>query len=141
MKRGVFSILPFCACLFLQAQNIELRINHIKNDIGCIQIMVFKDSLSYQTDNPFQILRFQKNSMVDGEMTVKLSLEPGEYGIILLDDENNSEAMEYNVLGLPKEGFGFAGYYHRGIRRPEFDDFKFTVGNERIVREIRVKYF
>ncbi len=79
--------------------------------------------------------------MVKGEMTIALSLKPGEYGIILLDDENDTEVMEYNVLGLPKEGFGFAGYYHRGIRRPEFDDFKFTVGSERIIREIRVKYF
>jgi uncharacterized protein (DUF2141 family) len=141
MKRGVLSILPFCACLFLQAQNIELRINHIKNENGTIQIMVFQDSLSYHRDNPFQILRFQKATMVKGEMTIALSLKPGEYGIILLDDENDTEVMEYNVLGLPKEGFGFAGYYHRGIRRPEFDDFKFTVGSERIIREIRVKYF
>jgi len=47
-------------------------------------------------------------------MRVKFSLEPGIYGLSLLDDREQRRKMEYNFARLPKEGFGFSDYYHTG---------------------------
>ena len=141
MKRFAATFLALFSCLLILAQNVELNIVNVKNKKGHIQIMVFKDSESYKADNPIQILRFTKTAVKDACMKIFIRIPKGEYGLILLDDENDSGEMEYNILGLPKEGFGFAGYYHRGIRRPDFEKFKFTVAEEKIQKEIRVRYF
>ena len=141
MKRLFIAIIACFSCLVIFAQNIELRITNLNNKKGHIQIMVFKDAESYKTDDPISITRFAKTSMKDGDMKVSMKIPTGIIGVILLDDENDTEEMEYNLLGFPKEGFGFAGYYHKGIRRPDFDNFKFEVGVEKVRMDIRVRYY
>ena len=127
--------------MVILAQNVELNITHIRNIKGHIQIMVFEDAESYKEDKALSVNRFEKKSMKDGIMSITMKIPKGVFGVILLDDENDTNLMEYNLLGFPKEGFGFAGYYHKGIRRPDFDDFKFSVGVEKTKKEIRVRYF
>ncbi len=141
MKRLFIAIIACFSSLVIFAQNVELRITNLDNKKGHIQIMVFKDADSYKTDDPISITRFAKTSMKDGIMKISMKIPKGIFGVILLDDENNTEKMEYNILGFPKEGFGFAGYYHKSIRRPNFDNFKFEVGEEKVRKDIRVRYF
>lgn len=125
----------------LQSQNLTLQVSNIKNHSGCIQLMFYKTAESFDQDAPWMIKRYSKQGMKDGCLLITDSLPSGVYGIVLLDDENNSEVAEYNVLGLPKEGFGFAGYYHRGIRRPHFDDFKFNIDQKLLRMDIKIRYF
>jgi uncharacterized protein (DUF2141 family) len=58
---------------------------------------------------------------------VKIQLESGIYGASLLDDENDNGKMDYNLLGIPKEGFGFSNYYHTGFSKPKMQAFQFEV--------------
>jgi uncharacterized protein (DUF2141 family) len=71
--------------------------------------------------------RLSKASMENGSLSVSITMPEGLYGIVLLDDENNDDLMEYNWLGIPREGFGFSDFYLRGFRRPVFSDFDFIV--------------
>jgi uncharacterized protein (DUF2141 family) len=49
--------------------------------------------------------------------------------------------MEYNFLGIPKEGFGFSDYYHKGIKKPKFDSYKFSINKDQTKRiTIRIRY-
>jgi len=140
MKRTILTTFLLSLFFYLGAQTVKLEIRNIKTIKGSIQLMFYKNAESFNNDCPFQIKRFLKNSVHDGCMTLSIHLPKGEYGIILLDDENDSEEMENNILGLPKEGFGFAGYRHRGIRRPSYDDFKFELGEGVKKMELRVRY-
>jgi len=141
MKRLLVATIACFSGLVIQAQNLELNISNVNNKRGHIQIMVFKDAESYKTDDPISITRFSKKTLKDGKLKICMQVPKGIFGVILLDDENDTEEMEYNILGLPKEGFGFAGYYHRGIRRPNFDNFKFTIAEEKVSKEIKIRYF
>ena len=67
-----------------------------------------EDNESFQKEKSFLEKRFAKNSISNGEMKVQFSLEPGTYGLSLLDDENSDGKMEYSFLKLPREGFGFS---------------------------------
>jgi uncharacterized protein (DUF2141 family) len=52
-----------------------------------------------------------------------------------------SGLMEYNFIGIPKEGFGFSDYYHSGLTKPKFDAFKFTLEKEKKKKiTIKVRY-
>ena len=126
---------------YLAAQNIKVSISGIRSENGQIVIGVFKDSDTYQKEEPFVNEVFPKINL-DGEaMSVQFSLEPGVYGLCLLDDENNNGKMEYNFLGMPKEGFGFSDYSHTGITKPKFDFFKFTLNKDQDKRiSIKIRY-
>jgi len=136
-----FSLLLFIAPLILNAQNMEVVITGINSTEGQIIIGIFKDDKSFQEEKPFILKKFEKNEILKGEMTVKFSLASGIYGFSLLDDENNDGKMNYNFLGIPKEGFGFSNYELSGLRKPKFDVFKFVLSkNQKQKIVMKVKY-
>lgn len=126
----------------ISAQTIEVTVTGIRSEKGQIAIGVFTDEESFRKEKAFLEPRVSKENLADGTMTFSLTLEPGVYGLSVLDDENCDGLMEYRKLGLPKEGFGFSGYYHTGIKRPKFDDFSFTVVQGLDMKiTVRMKYF
>jgi len=131
-------VLPF---LSLNAQNISVNITGIRSDKGQIVIGVFRDSETYEREDPYVNQIFSKDNISKEALSVNFSLEPGIYGFCLLDDENNNGKMEYNFLGMPKEGFGFSDLNHSGITKPKFDSFKFILNRDQNKTiEIKVRY-
>lgn len=126
---GLF-ILSFLCIASIQAQNIEVLFSNIRSPRGQIVVKVFKDDKGFDEDKPFRIVKFPKAGIIKGEMTGKLSLEPGTYGLALLDDENSNGEMEYNFVHMPKEGFGFSNYYLTGLSKPHFEKFQFTLNKD-----------
>ena len=107
--------------------DIEITVKNIKTQKGKILIGIFKDNASFDKGKPFKSVQSSKESMKNGVLTIKTQLEAGIYGASLLDDENNNTKMDYNFIGVPKEGFGFSNYYHKGFSKPKFQTFQFEV--------------
>jgi uncharacterized protein (DUF2141 family) len=139
---GIYFLLLLSAgSLTVRAQNIEVVITGIRSTQGQIIIGIFKDDKSFREEKPYMSKKFEKREILNGEMIVKFSLNPGIYGFSLLDDENNDDKMNYSFIGIPREGFGFSNYYHTGLTRPKFDVFKFLLNknqNQKIL--MRIKY-
>lgn len=135
----------FFLCLNIMSvypQNIELVITGIRSGEGRIVIGIFRDNESFKKEIPFKQLKFDKTDISERSLTVNFEMESGFFGFTLLDDENNNGDMDYNILGIPKEGFGFSGYDHKGLIRPHFDLFKQEIlKNKKHRIEIKIKYF
>ena len=118
---------------------IHVQIGNIRNTDGRIQLQVFKDQKGYEEKDPWKAHFIEKKGMKNKSLfyTIK-GLETGTYGIAILDDENKNTKMDYGWV-LPKEGFGFADYYHTGWTKPHFDDFKFYLNSDKTVKII-VRY-
>jgi uncharacterized protein (DUF2141 family) len=124
-----------------QAQNIEVLFSGIRSTRGQIVVKVFVDEKGFDDDKPVKILKFNKQGAVNGEKIEKFNLDPGVYGLALLDDENSNSEMEYNFIGMPKEGFGFSNFYLSGLKKPKFDQFKFTLNKEQKLRiNMKIRY-
>jgi uncharacterized protein (DUF2141 family) len=125
-----------------QFMDVEITVKNIKTNKGKIMIGFFKDNLSFEQEKPFKRVPCPKQSVSNGILKVKTQLEPGIYGASLLDDENDNGKMDYNVLGIPKEGFGFSNYYHTGFSKPKMQTFQFEVkaGNPPKI-EMPIRYF
>jgi uncharacterized protein (DUF2141 family) len=125
----------------LSAQEVEVTITGLKTSKGQIVIGIFKDDPTFQKEDAFLVRKFAKKDIKNGEMKIEFEMEPGLYGLTLLDDENNSGLMEYNFIGIPKEGFGFSDYYLSGLKKPKFDAFKFTLEKDQKKRiTVKVRY-
>ena len=148
MKRHsvfIITLLLSCAAFInsvsAQIQNLQVTISGLKNTKGQVVLNVFKDNDTYLKEAPFKKITADKNQVANGAMSVTIPLEPGVYGITLIDDENKSGAMEHNLLKMPKEGFGFSNFFLTKMSRPTFNDFKINVaasGDNKA--EIKVKY-
>jgi uncharacterized protein (DUF2141 family) len=123
-----------------QAQNINLNITGIKNNKGQIAVSVFTNEQGFKDNQPIRRQLFSKAAVANGSMSVSLMLDPGTYGIALLDDEDGNGEMKKNMLGIPKEGFGFSNFYLSGMSRPKFNDFKFEVKAAPVKLESKIRY-
>jgi uncharacterized protein (DUF2141 family) len=123
------------------AQDVEVTVSGLKTTKGQIVIGIFRDDPSFQKEEAYKSLTFPKKDVMNGEMKLSFSLEPGLWGISLLDDENSSGLMEYNFLGIPKEGFGFSDYYTSGFSKPKFQSFSFTLEKDQKKKvTVKVRY-
>jgi uncharacterized protein (DUF2141 family) len=144
IKKFIFTaILIFLVhpAIKLNAQEVDVTITGIRNLKGQIVIGVFRDDPTFQKEDAFLSKKFAKKDIADGVMKIQFAMEPGLYGLTLLDDENSSGLMEYNFIGIPKEGFGFSDYYHTGLSKPKFDAFKFTLEKDQKKKiTIKIRY-
>ncbi|MGA2409242.1 MAG: DUF2141 domain-containing protein [Candidatus Binataceae bacterium] len=51
---------------------------------------------------------------------------PGTYAATIFHDEDNDGKFKRNLIGIPKEGFGFSNNYHPSVRAPTWDEGKFN---------------
>jgi len=138
----ILSNLLFSGMFSVKAQNIELNISGIRSEKGQVIIGVFRDNETFRKETPYEQFKFEKSNIFDNTLKLSFSLEPGLYGFTLLDDENSNGLMDYSFMGIPKEGFGFSGYDHKGMRKPHFDSFKYEIRQHEIYMiNINVKYF
>lgn len=132
----LFIVLPVC----VKAQETQVKVTGTRSGKGKIILNVFKDQADYDNEKPFKEFVFDKHGLVNGTLTVKCGLEPGVYGITLVDDENANGKLDKNFIRMPKEGFGFSNFFMEKLRKPAFDDFKVDLRSPNKTIEIKIKY-
>ena len=120
------------------SQTLHVTIKNIQAPAkGIIRIAIFSNEKGYRAEKDFIAANYEKKNLKNGTMTVEIPVKKGVYGITVLDDENNNGQMDYNLLGIPKEGFGFSNFKLTKMRKPKFEDFSFQV-EEKQVKDIVV---
>ena len=141
LRRYIILFAVLLTASILNAQTLSIEITNIRSKKGNILVGVFKNNEDFKKEKTIFDKSFSKCNITSGTMTIKLNLKPGTYGISILDDKNNDGEMEYNFFGLPREGYGFSNFFHRGMNRPVFDDFDFTVGKKDLAVYVKMRYF
>ena len=127
IKRFIIAVFSLGFLSFVKAQTVELRIVNVRTDVGQIYVGVFESQEAFKKEQVCFKQLILKSQIEDGNYSMTIQLPPGTYGISVLDDVNMDGKMNYNLIGIPTEGFGFGGYKHRGLKKPVFDDFSFTI--------------
>ena len=142
MKILLFNLLLFSVINSLgQEFPVEFKIDNLKNSDGNIIVSVYEDSKSFDEGMPlFRQTISKKENMNNGTFVGQLLIPKGVYGLVFLDDENGDGEMTNNLLGLPKEGFGFSNFYLSGFKKPKFSDFSFTHTENSEIIEVRLRY-
>lgn len=145
MKTSAFFLVLTLSAIFFcvsatSAQTVDVTITGLRTDKGGILMGIFKDNESFKDDKPLKRTKFSKSTINSGTIKVSMQLSLGVYAISLLDDENGNAKMDYNMLHMPKEGFGFSNYYLKGLTKPHFDEFKFEVKPNGATAVVKMKY-
>lgn len=125
----------------LSSQTVEVCVKNIRNTKGQLCVALFKNDSDFVAEIPFWENKYCKSVIKDKMCRFIIPVLPGRYGLSVLDDENYDGKMNYNIIGLPTEGFGFSNYLHKGMRKPKFKYFSFDVGSsQKIMIEVDMVY-
>ena len=138
MVLGLFSAFQFSP-LAESTKQLHVQVTGLRSAKGSLLIGLYKDQSSFSKQIPYLSKKIEKSKLSNGVVHFSLSLPVGTYGVTLLDDENGNGKCDYGFF-LPKEGFGFSDYYHRGLSSPKFDDFDFKLTNDAQSVVVKVKY-
>lgn len=114
----------------IDAADLTIRVTDIRKPDGAIYLSVFDSPESYADDAALHASR----SRVDGEsMQITLhDLPPGQYAVRLFHDTNHNGELDRNMLGIPREGYGFSN--DAGARGPaSFDDAAIGVEDDEVI--------
>lgn len=132
-------------CLFFSSYQekavLDIEISNIRNHKGVILLSVYNAPEQYPY-HPVKTYEVKKDSLAKGNIHTSISdLSPDQYALGLLDDENRSGQMEYNMIGIPQEGFGFTNNPKPFLKKPDYDGvlFKIYPGINRIQLIVRYK--
>ena len=135
----IFSILCFQIHF---SQDVIMKIENIKTTDGYIRLAIYDSEEHYNEDNPLQLKTIEKKNLKDRSITFSLDLPKGIYAIKVLDDTNENTKMDYTLVGIPKEGYGFSNYIHNGVTLPKFYEFSFSVKpNQKNLVLVKLKYW
>jgi uncharacterized protein (DUF2141 family) len=120
--------------------DLTVTVTDLRNDNGRLSVVLFNspDGFPKKGDKAFKILRTEiKNKQ--GQVVFQ-KIPYGEYAIVILHDENKNGKMDYNVIGLPKEGYGFSNNATATLGPPPFKDAKFKVDKPKATQKIKATY-
>ena len=125
----------------VRSQTMDITVKNIRNINGKLVVMIFTNEEEFKTEKPSDTKIFDKTNVKTKTCTISFAYNPGVYGLSIYDDENSNGKMDYNFLGIPKEGFGFSDFMLNKLSRPVFSDFSFQLkANENKTLTVEMKY-
>jgi uncharacterized protein (DUF2141 family) len=107
-----------------EAQGCTLRVHvdNLRNANSVVGAVLFTSPDGWPENVP-KSFRHDAVSIANGarQPTVVFDgIPPSDYGVVTLHDENKNMKLDNNLLGIPKEGFGFANNPHAVFGPPGF---------------------
>jgi uncharacterized protein (DUF2141 family) len=105
-----------------QSCTVRIHTDGLRDAKGVVGILLFRSTDGWP-ENVSKSYRQQSSSIAQGARQVTVTLEnvpAGNYAVVALHDENKNMKLDRNLVGWPKEGFGFANNPHVGLSPPAF---------------------
>lgn len=113
--------------------NITVTVDNVKNDKGKV-VFALHTKDTFMKGNG---IMNAESEIKEGKVTITFeSVQPGEYAIMVLHDENSNNRMDYRENGMPLESYGMSNNV-MSFGPPVYDDAKFKVENENLEMNIR----
>lgn len=133
-------LIVIIASSMLQARaqgQVEVTVRNVKDGAGKVRVGIFKDAGSFLKE-PF-VGRIV--SATKGELVVVFDQVPaGTYAISIIHDENENGELDSNMVGMPKEGFGFSNDAMGMFGPPSFEKASLKLGTEPASVSIAMRY-
>lgn len=139
---AIFLVGSFASFIPPINQNLKVTVTRLHNNNGVVLVSLFKDGSGYP-DDAAKAYGKEKAYIVDKTSTIIFkSVPPGTYAVAILHDENNNQKMDKNMLGIPKEGYGFSNNATAAFGPPSYKKASFThTAAAASSIQIKAKYF
>ena len=117
--------------------NLSVTVQGIKAGQGNLRIAVFDEA--HRDGFPAgEYLHGVEVAATEEQLTVEIpDVEPGQYAIAIIQDVNENKKLDKNVLGIPKEPYGFSGKWKSG--KCSYEKALFNIDEDGFEVTIRLK--
>ena len=119
--------------------SISLTITNIRSDKGQILLSVFNQADGFPSDSTKNYRTYILEPQTSSLNLLIEDLNPGEYAIALVHDENGNLKLDTNLVGAPVEGYAASGANKR-FAAPRYSSSKFLLEEGTLILEIEMKY-
>lgn len=128
-----------CISQLLFAQKLSLIVDGLKKEKGNVKIAVFESQSGFPSEHNKAIYSKVLPSKGNKLSLNVAGLKPGTYAVAVLHDANDNGEMDFNFLGMPKEGFGFSNN-PTSLKKPDFRDSQFSFDDKGKTVYINLRY-
>jgi len=108
-----------CSLFFATGPRL-LVVDGLPSDKGKVLVAVFNKSAGFPSESNKAVL-LKEAKATKGKVEIPLeNLPPGTYAIACFHDANGDGELNTNLLGIPKERYGFSNNARPGFRAPTF---------------------
>ena len=120
-----------CHLGYSQTYNLTVKITNFDKLKGNIIVSIYDKTSNFPYEGAFKFLSsdVKKNS----ETVVFKNLKAGEYAIATYHDRNSDGECNRNLLGIPKEGYGFSKNFKPVLSAPSFNDCKVSLNKNKTI--------
>jgi uncharacterized protein (DUF2141 family) len=134
-----------CSALPLAAQQkneiiLTIRVTGARNANGTVRVLLFRGPDGFPADGTKVFQAQMVKIETDGNTAQCIfSVPRGEYAAVVFHDENGNGKMDKNLVGVPKEGYGFSNDPGRKMRPAKFEEARFRAESNQSV-DVKLAY-
>jgi uncharacterized protein (DUF2141 family) len=107
--------------VFAGTGKLRIEIIGIRSTKGKVLVNLFSTAKGFPTNPKYAYRTAELEIKEGGKAYVEFADLPyGDYAVAVLHDENDNKKMDYNFLGMPKEGYCFSNNYRPTFKNPSF---------------------
>lgn len=139
-RNFMLSIFVLFALFLTKMENTPARltveVTHISKPGGTLRVALYKPEGTFGKTAP----AFYKNIAISQPVDHQAVFEvpPGTYAIAVYHDLNDNNKLDRNLVGYPKEPFGFSNNYRPRVAAPDFEDCAFELPEHGATISIRL---
>ena len=118
------------------SSKFTLKVEGLKEPKGEVRIAVFNSEDSYTKEPIYAIVLTVDNNLIEWEVP---DLPFGEYAIAVYHDKNKNGRLDTNLLGIPKENYGFSNNARGRFGPASWQDAKFEIQEKSTIHKIEIK--
>ena len=117
------------------AADLTVNISDVNQGKGHVMVGIYSGSDAFSQGITSFASRVKAEN--EQEQVVFKDVPAGEYAIKIYQDENSNQKLDFNFIGIPKEGYGFSNNVGR-FGSPKYQEAKFMVEEK---TEIQIELF
>ena len=124
------------------AAELAIEVRGVRSDAGRIYVAVHapREGEDFPYDSDGMLAGIHQAARAGAMRFVLRDLPAGRYAVQAFHDENGNGDLDANVLGIPKEGYGFANDPPTTFGPPDFEEAAVTVGDAPMTAAMTMTY-
>ncbi len=134
---AAFALASFVFASQATAATLTVKITGISEAVGKMAVKLVSSQEAYDGKAKASAAQMLSVSSTEPMTMTFPDLAPGTYAVMVMQDENGNGKLDSNILGIPKEGYGFSNNPNV-MRKPYFNETKFEVTSADKAIEIEI---
>ena len=109
--------------------NLIVNISGFPSSDGFAMVALNNSEESYKGGENEAVAKTKVKVVDQKAQVIFANLPYGSYGVSLYHDENTNGKMDKNVMGIPKEAYGFSNNAKGFFGKPDYKDVKFELNS------------